>query len=198
MPKRSASPRKWQKGQQVDIEAIQTTYAGVTFRSKLEATWARFFDTIGISWEYEPTALPGWIPDFLVDGWWLAEVKPFPVIGKNAVRHEPFAKAIRSFDTLLLGDGPGDGLGLLVRRMVGGDLFVRHLLAFIESGPTKLVPALAVPRWDTPLTAIWRALVEADPAPGLKAAPFAEVVVASVESGEIEAMRAHLAGRGLA
>lgn len=34
--------------------AIPTTYKGVTFRSKLEARWAVFFDTLGIEWEYEP------------------------------------------------------------------------------------------------------------------------------------------------
>lgn len=31
-----------------------TKYAGITFRSRLEARWAVFFDALGISWEYEP------------------------------------------------------------------------------------------------------------------------------------------------
>ena len=30
-----------------------TEYAGVLFRSRLEARWAVFFDTLGIRWEYE-------------------------------------------------------------------------------------------------------------------------------------------------
>lgn len=36
------------------IRAIETRYAGCHFRSRLEARWAVFFDTLGIEWEYEP------------------------------------------------------------------------------------------------------------------------------------------------
>ena len=35
------------------VKAIPTEYDGVTFRSRLEARWAVFFDTLGIKWEYE-------------------------------------------------------------------------------------------------------------------------------------------------
>lgn len=51
------------------IRAIQTTYKGYRFRSRLEARWAVFFDTLGIRWEYEPEGfeLPDgrrYLPDF--------------------------------------------------------------------------------------------------------------------------------------
>jgi hypothetical protein len=46
------------------IKAHETWYADVLFRSRLEATWAAFFDLVGWSWEYEPLDLPGWTPDF--------------------------------------------------------------------------------------------------------------------------------------
>lgn len=36
------------------IQPIQTRYAGCRFRSRLEARWAVFFDTVGVRWEYEP------------------------------------------------------------------------------------------------------------------------------------------------
>lgn len=36
------------------IKAIETTYAGCRFRSRLEARWAVFFDELGIEWQYEP------------------------------------------------------------------------------------------------------------------------------------------------
>lgn len=36
------------------IKAIQTEYKGYKFRSRLEARWAIFFDSMGIQWEYEP------------------------------------------------------------------------------------------------------------------------------------------------
>jgi hypothetical protein len=65
------------------IKAIETHYAGCRFRSRLEARWAVFFDTLGIAWEYEPEGfeLPAgpYLPDFLLsrDGepWSWVEVK---------------------------------------------------------------------------------------------------------------------------
>jgi hypothetical protein len=35
------------------IKAIETYYSGYRFRSRLEARWAVFFDTIGLPYEYE-------------------------------------------------------------------------------------------------------------------------------------------------
>jgi len=79
-------------------KAHQTNYKGVTFRSRLEARWAAFFDLIGWSWEYEPIDLNGWSPDFRVH-WkcWhsecpnghtlLVEVKPYYYI--NDFRGHP-------------------------------------------------------------------------------------------------------------
>lgn len=37
-----------------DVRAIETAYAGHRFRSRLEARWAVFFDTLGLRWQYEP------------------------------------------------------------------------------------------------------------------------------------------------
>ncbi|MEP7194596.1 MAG: hypothetical protein ABI903_17245 [Actinomycetota bacterium] len=36
------------------IKAIETRYAGCRFRSRLEARYAVLFDTLGITWQYEP------------------------------------------------------------------------------------------------------------------------------------------------
>lgn len=47
-------------------KARPTTYAGVNFRSRLEATWAAFFDLAGVPWQYEPIDLDGWVPDFVI------------------------------------------------------------------------------------------------------------------------------------
>jgi hypothetical protein len=51
------------------IKAIETSYRGYRFRSRLEARWAVFFDTLGVKWEYEPEGfeLPDgdrYLPDF--------------------------------------------------------------------------------------------------------------------------------------
>lgn len=43
---------------------IRTTYRGITFRSRTEATWACFFDKLMWTWEYEPLDLDRYIPDF--------------------------------------------------------------------------------------------------------------------------------------
>ena len=48
------------------IAAIPTEYAGVVFRSRLEARWAAYFDLSGVKWHYEPIDFCGWIPDFLL------------------------------------------------------------------------------------------------------------------------------------
>ncbi|MFE3452423.1 hypothetical protein ACFXJ8_26215 [Nonomuraea sp. NPDC059194] len=64
------------------IQAIDTRYKGCRFRSRLEARWAVFLDTLGIRWEYEPQGyLVGakrrpYLPDFyLTDLNWWVEVK---------------------------------------------------------------------------------------------------------------------------
>lgn len=52
------------------IRAIETVYAGCRFRSRLEARWAVYFDSLGWSWDYEPEGfelLGGrYLPDFKV------------------------------------------------------------------------------------------------------------------------------------
>lgn len=64
-------------------QAVETVYAGVRFRSRIEARYAFLFDELGLRWEYEAEAfelggkvgryLPDfWLPDL---GYWF-EVKP--------------------------------------------------------------------------------------------------------------------------
>ena len=48
--------------------AHSTRYAGVNFRSRLEAKWAAFFDLAEWRWEYETPDEVGWTPDFLLIG----------------------------------------------------------------------------------------------------------------------------------
>lgn len=65
--------------------AIETHYNGYRFRSRLEARWAVFFDSLGVRYEYEregftlPTA--PYLPDFFLplvrNGLW-CEIKPSP------------------------------------------------------------------------------------------------------------------------
>lgn len=98
------------------IKPIRTKYAGVTFRSRLEANWAAFFDLMGWKWEYEPIDLDGWSPDFLLRGDYaeeiLVEVKPITSIGqlKNPekyIRGNPVDKVWSRSECIVLGlNGP--------------------------------------------------------------------------------------------
>jgi len=55
------------------IKAIETSYKGYRFRSRLEARWAVFFDHLGWKWKYEHQGYRigyadqiAWLPDFEV------------------------------------------------------------------------------------------------------------------------------------
>ena len=53
------------------MKAIQTHYKGYKFRSRTEARWAVFFDSVGVDWEYEPEGFvlsdgSHYLPDFKV------------------------------------------------------------------------------------------------------------------------------------
>lgn len=103
-----------------DIKAIPTDYNGVTFRSRLEARWAAFFDEFKIAWDYEPFDLEGWSPDFSIRGpggkQMLVEVKPFSFVdwpnrpdGQHGEMAKTFRKVIphaRKNPVLLLGTTP--------------------------------------------------------------------------------------------
>jgi len=56
------------------IQAIETEYKGYHFRSRLEARWAVFFDTLGIQWKYESEGYETsygdrYLPDFVLTGY---------------------------------------------------------------------------------------------------------------------------------
>lgn len=63
------------------IKAIETQYKGYKFRSRLEARWAVFFDTLGLKWDYEVQGfdLDGvrYLPDFWIPSYGVYfEIKP--------------------------------------------------------------------------------------------------------------------------
>jgi len=67
------------------VRAIETPYQGYLFRSRLEAKWAVWFDSLGIEWWYERerVAIPtrnGYLPDFHLPqlGCWIEVKGPKP------------------------------------------------------------------------------------------------------------------------
>lgn len=63
------------------MRAIETSYKGYRFRSRLEARWAIFFDSLKLKWEYEGQGYhvgsEMYLPDFWISTWnCFAEIKP--------------------------------------------------------------------------------------------------------------------------
>lgn len=96
--------------------ARKTAYAGVIFRSQLEAQWAALFDIVQIPWNYEPVLLDGWLPDFRLWDRFYAEVKPIPASGYAMAtsEYDLIKKAVKRDYTILLGEAPNPIFGCLV------------------------------------------------------------------------------------
>ncbi len=83
-----------------NIKAKPTQYNGRLYRSRLEAKWASFFDSLNWKHEYEPFDLNGWSPDFLINGILLVEIKPFTTY-KEFVDAGVIDKIIKSKSAIL-------------------------------------------------------------------------------------------------
>ena len=101
------------------IKAIETEYNGYKFRSRLEARWAVFFDSVGIKWEYESEGyiLPDgtkYLPDFyLLDYDWFVEVKaPRESSGKELFKTIKFVYHTQHV-VLVLGNIPKDSKNMV-------------------------------------------------------------------------------------
>jgi hypothetical protein len=53
------------------LKAIETTYNGYRFRSRLEARWACFYDALGIPYEYEKEGYDLGVFGFYLPDFWL-------------------------------------------------------------------------------------------------------------------------------
>lgn len=98
------------------IEAVETSYKGYRFRSRLEARWAVFFDAMGLDWRYEHEGLHtpygAYLPDFVVfskfnpGDYYFVEVKgtPAQITHNDVLRWEYIVSSSRRFLALLAGD----------------------------------------------------------------------------------------------
>lgn len=89
------------------MKAIETTYNGALFRSRLEARWAAMFDLLKWSWVYEPFDGDYYIPDFLIEGTspFLVEVRPCVTLKDYEAQTETIKvpKEVFDGDILILG-----------------------------------------------------------------------------------------------
>lgn len=99
----------------MSIKPIETVYNGYRFRSRLEARWAVFFDTLGIRYEYEKDGfdLHGtwYLPDF-----WLSEHQYWIEIKGKKPTDEELAKVrmlyeVTGYPSCLFYGLPGDHEG---------------------------------------------------------------------------------------
>lgn len=111
-----------------NIKAIETLYNGYRFRSRLEARWAVFFDTLGVEYKYEPEGfdLGGcvlldhfgeniieytlgddhwYLPDFYLPGQqcWI-EIKPMADFGDSISKPSLFARCQEKDVFIFMGD----------------------------------------------------------------------------------------------
>lgn len=94
------------------IKAIETSYKGYRFRSRLEARWAVYFDAVGLRWEYEKEGfeLPGgerYLPDF-----WFPDVKRWAEVKPEQFTKEEIWRCVELVEdsgySCVLLDGPPD------------------------------------------------------------------------------------------
>ena len=69
-----------------NLFGVKTEYRGTTFRSKLESEWAAWFDSIGMTWMYEPIKFGRYTPDFGINSMTVfVEVKPMNITRMNDI-----------------------------------------------------------------------------------------------------------------
>jgi hypothetical protein len=97
----------------IRISPIPTRYAGRSFRSRLEARWAVFYDTLGIPWTYEPEGYDlgdkgPYLPDFWLPGLrCFIEIKPVKPIEAEIQKAIGLAEQTKSNVFIFFGSMPG-------------------------------------------------------------------------------------------
>jgi hypothetical protein len=102
----------------MSIKAIETTYRGYRFRSRTEARWAVFFDTLGVKWDYEVEGfeLPDgtrYLPDFRIStllGSAFFEVKPSEPDANERRKLKGVTTATNRYAVFLIGTPSADAI----------------------------------------------------------------------------------------
>ena len=139
------------------IQAIETSYAGCRFRSRLEARWAVFLDQLGVTWRYEPQGFQmadgsRYLPDFyLPDERMCVEVKGGETaLAGDADRITAFARQ-GNMRVLVLGDvpqvpNPEYPHSVPVHCVIGRTGVVEYALFTADGISTTVITVRALPR----------------------------------------------------
>lgn len=102
------------------IKAIETNYNGYKFRSRLEARWAVYFDSIGLNWDYEIEGFKlengkYYLPDFYIPHFGYIEIKPLGKVTKEEIEKcRLLSKQIDKIDEFVaLFEGSPDSKGYM-------------------------------------------------------------------------------------
>lgn len=90
------------------IAPIQTSYKGYKMRSRTEAKWAIFFDTLGLRWQYEVEGFDLGAAGYYLPDFWLPDLR----LWCEVKGIEPPAEELRKLQALA--EGRGDNVLLLV------------------------------------------------------------------------------------
>lgn len=77
------------------MKAIETNYKGYRFRSRLEARWAVFFDTLGLTWEYEKEGFDLGDGKYYLPDFWLPQVRMWAEVKGEAFTDEQLSLCAR-------------------------------------------------------------------------------------------------------
>lgn len=103
------------------IKAIETVYKGYKFRSRLEARWAVFFDSLGAPWQYETEGFElervRYLPDFWMprQDFWI-EIKPTEPTDEERKKAGLLANQSGKWVDIFYGDPWPDAYGILSYR----------------------------------------------------------------------------------
>ena len=119
------------------IKAIETHYKGYRFRSRLEARWAVFFDTLGIEWQYEPEGfeLPDgtrYLPDF-----WLPYFESYVEIKGQTPSGAEYKKAQHLAKSHPVFIFAGDPYAAFAWHFSWASLFAENPCVIEQLGPTN-------------------------------------------------------------
>ena len=106
----------------MEIKAIETRYNGYKFRSRVEARWAVFMDTLGVKYEYEKEGFDlGEFGYYLPDFWlpehqcWVEIKGAEPTSKEQGLCHE-LAQAVKNDVVLLFGQPYPDEFTVYIYR----------------------------------------------------------------------------------